>query len=78
MAFRNETADGKMSVQPVYINDEGKEEPEESMEVNQTPREIQFPLQKEEREEEDGWDFKDEAGNTFIQLRFVGLEENNM
>ena len=76
MAFRNETPDGKMSVQPVYINDEGKEEPEKLVEVNKTPNEIQFPLQKEEGEEEDGWDFKDEAGNTFLQLRFAGSEEN--
>ena len=76
MAFRNETPNGKMSVQPVYINDEGKEEPEKLVEVNQTPNEIHFPLQKEEDEEEDGWDFKDEAGNTFLQLRFAGSEEN--
>ena len=72
MAFRDKNKESatQMSVQPVYINDQGGEEPEDFMLVNQTPREIQFPLEKEEGEEEDGWDFKDRDGHTFLQLRF--------
>lgn len=80
MAFRNkkkETPDkpdenpAEIFVLPVYINGEGGEEPEDLMEVSQTPREIRFPLQKEKGEDEDGWDLKDQNGKTFFKIRFT-------
>jgi serine protease inhibitor len=80
MAFRNkkkETPDkpdenpAEIFILPVYINGEGGEEPEDLMEVSQTPREIRFPLQKEKGEDEDGWDLKDQDGKTFFKIRFT-------
>jgi hypothetical protein len=33
-------------------------------------KELEFPLQKEAGEEEDGWQFRDDNGNVFLKLRF--------
>jgi hypothetical protein len=56
---------------PVYVKDTGEEEPEDRLELKfDTPFELPFPLQKEAGEEEDGWSFKDDNGETFLKIRF--------
>ena len=76
LAFRNkqkETPDknpAKIFVVPVYINEQGDEEPEPQMALSQMPCEIRFPLQKEKGESEDGWDLKNQNGKTFFKMRF--------
>ena len=70
IAYRN-TNKTSVSVMPVYVNLEGKQEPERLQEMKEIPWEIPFPLQKEEGEGEDGWDFKDKDGKIFFQLRFI-------
>jgi serine protease inhibitor len=70
--------DTKVKIQAVYINDKGKDEPEDpqEFEINK-PCEIPFPLQKETADEgEDGWDLRDAEGNTLLKLRFI-LQKSN-
>ena len=57
---------------PVYMSDKGDEEPEDEVEIGSgEERELPYPLQKEEGEEEDGWVLKDASGRTVLRLVFV-------
>lgn len=59
-------------IKPIYIKDNGEEEPEDVKELKDNQSyELPFPLEKEIGEEEDGWDLRDKAGNTPLKLRFT-------
>jgi hypothetical protein len=62
----------KFRFKPVYVKDNGEQEPEDWLEFshNEPPYELPFPLQKESGEEEDGWLLLDEWSKPFLKLRF--------
>jgi len=61
-----------IAIQPVYINWNGEEEPVATVYLKPDKKfEVPFPLQKEEGEGADGWDFKDGDGKTILKLRFI-------
>jgi hypothetical protein len=57
---------------PVYVKENGEEEPEELVERKSYEFfELPFPLQKEAGEGEDAWALKDDQGKTVLKLRFI-------
>ena len=57
---------------PVYVGDDGGEEPDAEMELKcGEQKELPFPLQKPVGEEEDGWVLKDGGGAPVLELRFA-------
>jgi len=61
----------KIGFKPEYVKDTGEIEAEDRIELDyDESKELEFPLQKEAGEEEDGWQFRDDKGNVFLKLRF--------
>ena len=62
---------------PVYVGDDGGEEPDAEMELKcGEEKELPFPLQKPVGEEEDGWVLKDGGGAPVLELRFALGEQS--
>jgi hypothetical protein len=72
ITVKNLSSTRDISLMPVYMKDNGEEEPEELVELTSGECfELPFPLQKEAGEEEDGWAIKDSEGKTVLKLRFT-------
>jgi hypothetical protein len=72
VTVKNLSSTRDISLMPVYVKDNGEEEPEDLVELKSGESyELPFPLQKEAGEEEDGWAIKDSEGKTVLKLRFT-------
>ena len=72
VTVKNLSMTSNISLKPVYVKDNGEEEPEDIVELKSGEYfELPFPLQKEAGEEEDGWAIKDNEGKTVLKLRFT-------
>ena len=72
VTVKNLSSTSNISFKPVYVKDNGEEEPEDTVELKSGEKfELPFPLQKEAGEEEDGWAIKDNEGKTVLKLRFT-------
>ena len=72
VTVKNLSSTRDISLMPVYVKDNGEEEPEDLVELKSGESfELPFPLQKEAGEEEDGWAIKDKEGKTVLKLRFA-------
>ncbi len=72
VTVKNLSSTRDISLMPVYVKDNGEEEPEELVELKSGEFfELPFPLQKYAEEEEDGWAIKDSEGKTVLRLRFT-------
>ena len=72
VTVKNLSSTRDISLMPVYVKDNGEEEPEDIIELKSGECfELPFPLQKEAGEEEDGWAIKDSEGKTVLKLRFT-------
>ena len=72
VTVKNLSSTRAISLMPVYVKDNGEEEPEDLVELKSGECfELPFPLQKEAGEEEDGWAIKDKEGKTVLKLRFA-------
>jgi hypothetical protein len=72
VTVKNLSSTRDISLMPVYVKDNGEEEPEDLVELKSGEcLELPFPLQKEAGEEEDGWAIKDSEGKTVLELRFT-------
>jgi hypothetical protein len=74
VTVKNLSSTRDISVMPVYMKDNGEEEPEDLVELKSGEYfELPFPLKKEAGEEDDGWAIKDNEGKTVLKLRFTLL-----
>ena len=74
VTVRNLSQDREITFKPVYLTEEGEEEPEESVTLKADGEwyELPFPLEKKVGEKEDSWVLKDESGQkTLLRLRFA-------
>ncbi len=72
VTVKNLSSTRDISLRPVYVKDNGEEEPEDLVELKSGECfELPFPLQKEAGQGEDGWAIKDSEGKTVLKLRFT-------
>ena len=73
VTVRNLSQDREITFTPVYMNEDGEEEPEESVTLKAGGEryELPYPLEKKEGEKEDSWGLKDSSGKTLLRLRFA-------
>jgi hypothetical protein len=72
VTVKNLSMTSDISLKPVYVKDNGEEEPEDIVELKSgEDLVLPFPLKKEAGEEEDGWAIKDNEGKTVLKLRFT-------
>ena len=73
VTVRNLSQDREIAFKPVYLNEKGEEEPEESVTLKAGGEryELPYPLEKKEGEKEDSWGLKDSSGKTLLRLRFA-------
>ena len=73
VTVRNLSLDREITFTPVYVNEEGEEEPEVSvtLKAGGGTDELPYPLEKKEGEKEDSWVLKDESGKMLLRLRFA-------
>ena len=72
VTVKNLSSTSDISFKPVYVKDNGEEEPEDIVELKSGEYfELPFPLQKETGEGEDAWALKDDLGNTVLKLIFI-------
>jgi len=76
VTVRNLSQDREITFTPVYMNEDGEEEPEESVTLKAGGEryELPYPLEKKEGEKEDSWGLKDKSGKTLLRLRFALLQ----
>jgi hypothetical protein len=76
VTVKNMSSTSDISFKPVYVKDNGEEEPEDIVELKSGEDfDLPFPLRKEAGEDEDGWAIKDNEGKTVLKLRFTLTEE---
>ena len=60
-----------IALKTIYMNVEGEEEPDKTLHFNEgEEHELPFPLQKPVGEADDGWELRNEAGKTILELVF--------